>query len=151
MGSVVTCGAIAMAVPPPRGWWRQYSVLEGSDAGDERGPARDRGLCGEVDVDDQTAVRGVGRADGAAVQADRPVRDREPQTHAAASVLTRLADAIERLEDERQRLLGDAAAVIANGDPHVRRTVLIEPAHDDLHVGAIGRVANGVADHVLHR
>ena len=85
------------------------------------------------------------------MQADGAVGDRQPQPHAAGAVLTRLADAVERLEDVRQSPVGNAAAVVAHRDPYPRDEVLVQPAYCDLDGGAVGGVAYGVAHHVLDR
>ena len=54
------------------------------------------------------------RREPALVQLDRPARDRQAQTQAAARAIAVRIDAVERIEDSRQRFVGHARTVVAN-------------------------------------
>ena len=74
----------------------------------------------QVDGEDGPAPRAVGGADAAAVQLDQVLDDGEAEAGAAGIALAagaRLVDAVEALEDARQVGVGNAAALVGDGEP----------------------------------
>src|SRR5215469_11654628 len=71
--------------------------------------------------------------------------DREAETHSSRLVVSGIVDAIKRLEDVWQFLLGNARAPITNGDRN--RGVLANQIHVDR--TAFSGISDGISDHVL--
>ncbi len=65
---------------------------------------------------DGESRRGIARHDLATMGADRARGDREPETHAGVTGGARCVDAVERLEDLLERLLGHSGTTVADLD-----------------------------------
>src|SRR5215471_12134712 len=75
------------------------------------------------------------------------IRDRESETSPAAGAITGLAHTVKRLEDVLQIALRHSGAVVA--DAQLGGVQL--PVQSNFYSGALGSVANAIANHVFNR
>ena len=100
----------------------------------------------QLDAYHQTRMH-VGSRQGAMVQSNRALRNRQPQACSPAGTVSGAVDAKERFEDTRQHVLGHARPVVANGDCNLRGLTI----ERDLNGRALRSVADGISKDVLHR
>src|SRR5467141_28049 len=103
----------------------------------------------QAELDEEAAPGRVDRGDGPAVKLNGPMHDRQAEADATGAAIPGVADAVERLEDVGQRRVRDAAAVIADPDADARRRGVRVAPHADRDRGALARVPDRVAHHVL--
>src|SRR5215469_2084888 len=75
------------------------------------------------------------------------IRDGESETRATAGAITSLAHTVKRLEDVLQITLRHSGAAVAN----TKLSRIQLPVQSDFHGGALGSIANAIADHVFNR
>ena len=89
------------------------------------------------------------RRDGAAVQLDEPLHQRQPEAEAPARAVERLRLLHEQIEDALQQVGPDALA----GIPHAQHGVAVGPLDDHPHLAAgrrvLERIVDQVPDHLL--
>jgi len=83
------------------------------------------------------------------MQANGSLGDGKAQARSAGEAVARITHAIKRQENVAQRLLGDAASAIANGNYGDSISIRMRLLERDLDFGALIGVADRVADYVF--
>src|SRR5208282_5302327 len=145
-----SAGDTAPAVPETCSLWLKYICLSGMGG---KSKPLDRWTSRNPDFHLQPTLFAVGCAQLPAVQPDGAIRNRQAQTRAPGLAVAGIVQAIKRLEDLGQRLIGNAGAAIehANNDFFSIAVRCRFALQSHLHRCTFGSIARGVPHHILHR